>query len=293
MPENIPNPEHQSGPSVEKFDDGIFRYENKNFPELVVAFSTKELEPIEGSESRALLQKLDKSIGYKLYVQRLTTGSGHGDKVKIVKEISDLPLKPEDRQDGYIISEPEVPIIIPVADCPAVVFVGKDTWGRTVLAGLHAGWRGTVKGIGAEALTAIEMQYGIEPKDLNVLITPYASGEKYDVYKYKVTPETIDVLDEFKKSQDLEGGRIFPDEALDKFFNTHENPDKAYLDVGKAIEYQLISAGVDPSHITVSSHRTMSEDIFWSSRKQIKPEDQIVGKERPNIKQNIMCAYLK
>ncbi len=58
--------------------------------------------------------------------------------------------------DGFVTDVPGVSLIVRMADCTPILFFGEKNDGSPVVAAVHAGWRGTVSGIGANA--ACEMK---------------------------------------------------------------------------------------------------------------------------------------
>jgi len=71
--------------------------------------------------------------------------------------------------DALITADPWLPIALLVADCPAVFLVDR----RQRAVGLaHAGWRGTLAGVGIEALNAMHQRFGTEASDVAAWIAP-------------------------------------------------------------------------------------------------------------------------
>lgn len=82
------------------------------------------------------------------------------------------------RGDALITKDTGMPIAILVADCISLFLV--DPTCRVV--GLaHAGWRGTVAGIGGETVRAMQREYGTRPDDLLAWIGPGISRCCFEV----------------------------------------------------------------------------------------------------------------
>jgi YfiH family protein len=93
------------------------------------------------------------------------------------------PVSPPPQADGIITGDPDVPLVMRFADCVPILFY--DPVQRAI--GLaHAGWRGTVQGIGPATLSAMERTFGSRPEDIVCGIGP-AIGPCC----YEVGPEVI------------------------------------------------------------------------------------------------------
>lgn len=57
--------------------------------------------------------------------------------------------------DGFITDTPGVLLMISVADCTPILFSARRKDGSPIVCAVHAGWRGTVSGIAAEAVRQI------------------------------------------------------------------------------------------------------------------------------------------
>src|SRR5256885_15379310 len=64
------------------------------------------------------------------------------------------------------------------ADCFPLLFADPS---RGVVAGAHAGWRGSLAGVAIQTVQALHLAYGSEPDELDVLIGPGSCGRCYQV----------------------------------------------------------------------------------------------------------------
>ncbi len=80
--------------------------------------------------------------------------------------------------DAVIVSEPEVPAMVQVADCVPVLLYAPD---RHIGAAVHAGWRGTAQAITARVATVLIEEYQADPARLVAAIGPAISGCCYEV----------------------------------------------------------------------------------------------------------------
>lgn len=65
-----------------------------------------------------------------------------------------------DEGDGFITDTPGVLLMIRVADCVPILYFARRADGSPIVCATHAGWRGTVSGIAAEAIRQINEMGG-------------------------------------------------------------------------------------------------------------------------------------
>lgn len=237
-----------NGQFTETLERGILRYSLPGMPGLSVQFQGKVTEPIQG----------------KIF----TIGSAHGSRVDVVTADYKLAENSIDRPDGFVTQLHKTKLVAKVADCATVLLVHEQS-GTVGLA--HAGWRGARAGVVQNLVSAMGQNAG----EMYALVTPYVDGALYDVHVADVEGK-INLYAEFAK--------VFPKNVLDVVFTPHKtDKTKAYLDVGLAIQYALMTAGVPENNITISEHRTMSEEMFWSARLQ----------HNKKLTHNSMCVSLR
>lgn len=71
--------------------------------------------------------------------------------------------------DGLINASKGLGVAAAAADCVPILFADED---GTVTAAVHAGWRGTLAEISAEALRLIDERYGVPPSRMRAVIGP-------------------------------------------------------------------------------------------------------------------------
>lgn len=173
------------------------------------------------------------------------------------------------KADGVITAEPGMLIAIQTADCIPVLVADRK---RRVVAGFHAGWRGTVKRIVELGVGRMRLEFGSRPEDLIAAIGPgvgqccYAVGEE--------------VLSEFE-SQFSYARELFrevsdSDSVRNKYpmlFLTQRAPGHApmgpamHLNLIEANRRQLLDAGLKASAISVTGGCTSCHmDLFFSHR---------------------------
>jgi copper oxidase (laccase) domain-containing protein len=87
----------------------------------------------------------------------------HGDRIVMITQLSSPAERPE--ADGFLSAEPGNLLGIATADCVPVLMVDPR---KGVAAALHAGWRGTLKGIAPRAIELLRSQWNVVAQDLHV-----------------------------------------------------------------------------------------------------------------------------
>lgn len=82
------------------------------------------------------------------------------------------------KADGILTNKPDTPLVMRYADCtPLMVY---DPTKQVIGLG-HAGWRGTVNGMGARMVKTMYDTYDCQPEDIEVVIGAAISQENYQV----------------------------------------------------------------------------------------------------------------
>jgi len=149
--------------------------------------------------------------------------------------------------DALITQEPGLCIAVMAADCVPVLLYDPV---RKVIAAIHAGWRGTVSGIVANALNIFMNDYNSKPDDIIAGIGPSISQANYEV-----------------------GEEVI--EAVNRYYGTgagllkeSRNPGKACLNLWEANRKQLLNGGIPEQNIELAGICTYaSPDRFFSARR--------------------------
>lgn len=143
--------------------------------------------------------------------------------------------------DGLMTDQRGTVITIHAADCVPVLLASGAAAAR-----VHAGWRGTARGIVRKAAGDFIERYRLEPADVCAVIGPCIEQSCY--------PVGAEVADRFENSVK----RKHTDEAW-------------LLDLRDANRGQLAAAGLRPEHIHISPHCTRcDETLFHSYRREGK-----------------------
>jgi YfiH family protein len=150
--------------------------------------------------------------------------------------------------DGLMTDEPGLTLGIQTADCTPILLADVS---RRVVAGFHAGWRGTAARIVELGVEQMRWVYGSQPEDLIAAVGP-AIG----VCCYSVGEELY-----------AQFATNFP-YAPDLF---RRQPTGLYLDLAEANRRQLLAAGLSPDRISVVAQCTAcaregGRRLFFSHR---------------------------
>lgn len=133
------------------------------------------------------------------------------------------------------------------ADCVPLFFLDPVT---KSIALAHAGWRGTVKGIGPKTIEAMAQAFASQPQDILVGIGPSIGRCCYEVSQ--------DVINEFEKNVN----HVIIDKIVTSVGEGHY-----MLDLWEANRLLLMEAGVRASNIVVTDLCTKCHsDDFYSHR---------------------------
>jgi purine-nucleoside/S-methyl-5'-thioadenosine phosphorylase / adenosine deaminase len=170
-------------------------------------------------------------------VTKKLRGSGSVDRTAALQET-----------DGLLTNLPNTPLAVLVADCSVVSYFDPV---HRVVALAHAGWRGTAGRIAHKMVTTMQREFGSNPQDILVGISPNISDHHFQVRQ--------DVLDIFRAPES------YSDQA-DHYFS--QQGDGSYLlDLNAALVAQLKAAGIRQDHIEVSGICTACRlDLFYSHR---------------------------
>ncbi|MCY1714070.1 peptidoglycan editing factor PgeF [Caproiciproducens galactitolivorans] len=156
--------------------------------------------------------------------------------------------KPKDIKsvDGLVTDEPDVTLVTYYADCVPLFFL--DPVKRAI--GLaHAGWRGTVAGIGAKMVKTMEREFGSRPEDLVAAVGPSIGPCCFEV--------DAPVYEEFSKLTQLNPRK----------FIVQNGGGKYHIDLWEANRCILIHAGIQREQITIAGLCTQcNAQWLWSHR---------------------------
>lgn len=209
-------------------------------------FSNDAMDSVEKNRE-ILMQQLCISPD-KLFVPYQT----HEDKIKVI-DAAFLSLSPSDKKeqlngyDALITNQKDICIGITTADCvPLLIYDPVNH----VLAAIHAGWKGTVKCIGAKTIIKMKEVFGSRPEDLLVTIGP------------SISPQMFEVGNEVGESFENEGF------DLKSISFVNEVTQKLHIDLWQANLQPLLDLGVLRANIEISGICTLQNETYFSARRQ-------------------------
>ena len=116
-------------------------------------------------------RRLGEAVGF-VPEQTVFTHQTHTDIVARVGAVDrgwGLFREVEPERDGIYTDEPGVALVCFTADCTPILLHDPV---RHAVAAVHAGWRGTAKGIVARCVEAMTRDFGTDPADLEVAVGP-------------------------------------------------------------------------------------------------------------------------
>jgi hypothetical protein len=168
----------------------------------------------------------------------------HGDCIVIITQCSSPTERPE--ADGFLSSEPGSLLGIATADCVPVLMVDPR---KGVAAALHAGWRGTLKGITLRAIELLRSQWNVVAQDLHVALGPSIGG-----CCYEVGPEV--------------GTEIVARWNIRSTSAWRPAKGKGFLDLREVNMIQLMESGVPGANINLIGPCTFCDSAFASYRRE-------------------------
>ncbi|MDZ7773338.1 MAG: peptidoglycan editing factor PgeF [Balneolaceae bacterium] len=170
-------------------------------------------------------------------------GQVHGTHVRCVSAGGTYP-----ETDGLVTRVPGLALGIQVADCAAVLL-----WepAARVVGAVHAGWRGAAGGILPRALEVMKGEGG-DPEKMHAFVSPCLSQARFEVGE--------------------EVAEQFPEDFVDR--ESHRKP---HLDLKGFLLQELADAGMDPSRVEVHPGCTLTNQKYYSWRRQGEQSGRMMG----------------
>jgi polyphenol oxidase len=157
---------------------------------------------------------------------------------------------------------------VQTADCVPILLVDPK---KRVVAGIHAGWRGSLARIAEKTVGQMRMRSGSKPADILAALGPAIGGCCYEVGTELVAKFVSQFADAEEWFDELRtGDEPNPLQWLNMMPPGHQPPPKnVRLDLRKASRAQLMAAGLADKNIFVSNLCTACHtDLFFSYRKE-------------------------
>ena len=140
----------------------------------------------------------------------------------------------------------DVPLMVLSADCALLIVFDPDT---PAVGLAHAGWRGTVSGIAARLVEAMQREFRSDPARYRAGVSPTAGPDRYEV------------------GGDVYSLAVKHLQSADRFFR--QTAHGRCFDLPKANHFQLTQAGLNAENIEVAGICTIAQAAqFYSYRRQ-------------------------
>lgn len=211
---------------------------NNDIPGLNLGLNTGEEETIVLRNRALLLNEIGIDDDQIAFATQV-----HGTNIEVIHKGGTY-----ENTDALVTNTPTLALAIQVADCAAVLL--GDTENR-VIGAAHAGWRGAASNIIPKTISKMK-SLGADPKYMSAFISPCISQENFEVGE--------------------EVASQFPDEFIDR-----SNFKKPHVDLKSFIRQQLLEMGMFDSKIELNKHCTISDERFYSYRRQKEKSGRMMG----------------
>ena len=216
-----------------------FQRPGQDIAGLNLGFNTPEKKEQVAQNRLALLNNLSIDADWVAYADQV-----HSNRVQFVTDGGTYPST-----DGLVTKVPGLTLAIQVADCAAVLLWDAK---NSVIAALHAGWRGAVGDIIPKGIQMMKAQ-GADTSKIKAFISPCISLKNFEV--------------------GMEVAEQFPDQ-----FVNYTDFEKPHVDLRNYINYQLSDEGVPINQIEIQEECTISEtDKFYSYRREGKQSGRMLA----------------
>lgn len=202
---------------------------NVYFGDARTQFIPRELYGMKMNKTLLITEPFDAMQKIMHLDQLLFVHQVHGiDGVAITSHEQAQELAPFSVDSDYLVTNVTgIGLAIATADCLSIVLFDKV---HHAIGVVHAGWRGTVKGVSVEALKRMQAMFGTRPEDIMVFFGPSAKA-----CCYKVGQEVLEALESFSCNEQVlhheEGGILFDVPLLNRILLEEAGVKKAAFHV--------------------------------------------------------------
>ncbi len=168
-------------------------------------------------------------------------------------------VRPRDFEgvDGLVTDTPGICLLTVHADCVPLYFYDPE---HRAIGLSHAGWRGTVDGIGARTVETMQREFGSRPGKMLCGIGP------------SIGPEAFEVGEEVARQFAARYGESLEDDRENRIVFRKNIPGKYWVDLWEANARTLEQAGVSRGNITAAAICTYEHaELFHSYRRDKSP----------------------
>lgn len=221
------------------------------YKNLVAFTSTKQSFPTEKTrftgDSPEIYSLSRKLLAQKLGIEVTQLVFPRQTHTSCVAEIAEIPECELKDTDALVTNQRGICICVQTADCVPVLLFDPE---KSVVAAVHAGWRGTVKKIAAETVRKMVSLYNCDPAKIVAAIGPSISPVVYKVGS-EVTEAVLQSIPN-------------PEHVI------HRKPNgKHHVDLWAANREVLMASGLKPENIEIAEECSFTDnDRYFSARKE-------------------------
>ncbi len=181
----------------------------------------------------------------------------HGDHILVLRSAEEIRQRANAESDAVICAIEETPVLIKTADCVPILIAHP----QGVIAGVHAGWRGTALRILEKTLLKMQKEFSLDLSEIKLAIGPAICGNCYEVGE-----EVIAALSEKAGVRKTKEGKFL-------------------LDLKELNHHQALGCGVQKNQIEIRQECTLcDEKNFFSYRGAMKSNQQNTGRNLAWVK---------
>lgn len=165
--------------------------------------------------------------------------------------------------DALVTNKHEIALCVTTADCVPILLYDQKC---SVVASVHAGWRGIEKEILLNTIQTMEYIYGVTPRELRAVVNPCISAEYFETDE-DVAQKFIDKFGKESNVVRLPLKKDEKDEEKNEELGKIEKIEKPHIDLIEAVGLQLTLTGMIPKNISIVKGCTYSSMQFYSARR--------------------------
>lgn len=232
-------------PQWERYGGLIHGFTGRRGGKSVGLYASLNLSYRVGDDPKIVSQNVcDVKLAIGIHDGRVVTMKQvHGEQVA---EVTDTNVKEAGEADAMVTAKANVFLGVLTADCVPILMIAPK---QRLAAAVHAGWRGSLAGIAAKAVTYLAEKYDVTPADLEAALGPAIGLCCYDVGEELLTP----LVSRWGKLAEA---------------SVRASDGKAHLDLRRLNQTILAAAGVPRDRIFTSGPCTKcAGDDFFSYRR--------------------------
>jgi purine-nucleoside/S-methyl-5'-thioadenosine phosphorylase / adenosine deaminase len=194
-------------PGWEKYDGLLHGFMGRRGGTSVGPYASLNASYRVGDDNKVVSQNVcDMKLAVGIHDGRIITMKQvHGDHII---ELEETNIKEAGEADGMVTKKPNAFLSVLTADCVPILFVAPE---KKLVAAVHAGWRGSLAGIGAKVVRQFKEQHGVAADEIETALGPSIGPCCYEVKNDVTEPLREKWGPLAKASIELRDGKSFVD----------------------------------------------------------------------------------